>query len=476
MTIWSQVGASIRSYFSWSARHPALFFVAFGIIFGLIFCFRLPPLNGTDEFTHFPRVYQITDGTFWETKLPGNQYGGYLPINVNRMVNDYRDLSRKPTGSEYISKAHKLNKEYVSLHDVGRQKVPAIFTAVVFYPPWAYVPSIIGVQLAKLSHVPLIWYVYLGRIFSLLFWVTITAIAIRLMPSGKWLLVTIALMPTSLTEAATISADGVVNSMSWLIIALTLAMLAKKVRIRWSVLGVLTILMLYLSIVKESYWLIALFPLIVPRRFFGTKLQSIIWKGVSAIGVILSVVLFTANSTKIISDVILAPTRGVDVNTRQQLHYLVHHLFAFTLRALWQPFTKSFDTIYLGIVGIYTNRLIYLSIPIIGLLFFALYWGLRNTEGEPSLSMYRMRLTVVAALIIVGTYLLIAASFYLTETSVGATQINSIYGRYFLPLFPLLAIFPMAFRQKKNEAKATTAYVPVFISIIALVSTIISIS
>jgi|ERR1039458_8526973 uncharacterized membrane protein len=456
-------------------KHPAYVFLGLALIFGFIFIFTLAPLSGTDEVTHFPRVYQITDGTLWERKLPNDQYGGYLPSNINRMINDYRNLSREPTSGQFLANTQKLNKEYGSIHNVGKQKAPAIFTSTVFYPPWAYIPSVIGVLIAKLSHLPLIWYVYLGRICSLLAWIAITAIAIRLMPSGKWLLVTIALLPTSLTQAATISADGLVNGLSWLIIALTLAIIAKQVRLRWSILGVLTFLMVYLSIIKESYWLIALFPFVVPISLFKTRLQGIVWRSVSAIGLAIALVWFTINSTKKVSNVVLTPTIGVNVNTKAQMHYLGHHLMAFTIRALWQPFTKSFDTIYLGIVGIYTNRLIYLSILIIGLLFFALYWGTRNTEWVPAFSRYRRRLALVAALIIVGTYLLIATSFYLTETSVGAAAINSIYGRYFLPLLPLLAVFPMAFRQKHYAATALTVYVPVIISIIALASTIMSI-
>ena len=196
---------------------------------------------------------------------------------------------------------------------------------------------------------PLIWYVYLGRAFSLVVWVALTAAAIKFMPAGKWFLVAIALLPTSLTQAATISADGLVNGLSWLIIALTLAILAKKLKTSWGVLIALTGLIIYLSIIKESYWLIALFPLVVPLSFFQTKLQGILWKVSSTVSVLGAVTWFTLVSTKKVSNVVLTPTIGINVNTKQQLHYLLHHKVAFTIRALWQPYTKSFDSILLGI-------------------------------------------------------------------------------------------------------------------------------
>src|ERR1035437_8735050 len=75
-------------------NYPTEIFIFLALIFGGLFVFQLPPLNGTDEFTHFPRVYQISQGTFWEQKLPDSQYGGYLPNNINNMVNDYRKRPR----------------------------------------------------------------------------------------------------------------------------------------------------------------------------------------------------------------------------------------------------------------------------------------------------------------------------------------------------------------------------------------------
>jgi uncharacterized membrane protein len=454
---------------------PVLVFSLLALTIGLIFIFSLAPLSGTDEFTHFPRVYQISDGTLWERKLPGDQFGGYLPKNINNMVNDYRNLSRESTGSQYLFDTQKLNKEYGLTRSVGQKKVQSIFTSTVTYPPWAYAPSIIGVLLAKILHLPLIWYVYLGRISSLLAWIILTAVAIKFMPSGKWYLVTVALLPTSLTQAATISSDGLVNGISWLIIAITLAVLAKKVDLRWNLLIAITILMIYLSVIKDSYWLIALFPIIVPIRYFETKWQAIAWKGMGLVSVALAGGWFVFETTKKASDVVLVPTVGVDVNTKAQIHYLLHHLLAFTMRALWQPFTKSFDTIYIGIIGIYTNRLIYSSLLVIVLLIFALYWGLERTKPIPDLINKRLVLCIAAVTIVIGTYLLIAVSFYLADTSVGSAEVNGMYGRYFLPLLPLLAVFPMVSRRKYYEGDTLGISLPIIISVIALTSTIMSI-
>jgi uncharacterized membrane protein len=437
------------------------------LVFGLFFIFELAPLNGTDEFTHFPRVYQITDGTFWEGKLPNNQYGGSLPVNINTMIDTYRNLSRESGGPQYQQDKHTINEQYLSTNQVGVAKVPATFTSVVLYPPWAYLPSVVGVLFAKLIHAPLIWYVYLGRIFSLLAWMILTWLAIKVIPQGKWFLVALALLPTSLSQAITMSADGLINSISWLLIALVLAVFAKTVVLTKKNLLLITLLATYLCIIKEGYWLIAFFPLIIHPSYFKNVRQSRVWKSLSLSIMLVASILFALNAKRTLSNVVLSPIAGAYINTKLQTHYLLHHLLLFTFRALEQPLTKSFDTIYLGMFGIMTNRLIYLSILIIGLLAFALYLGLHQTKSIVSLMEHRNRLWITAIIILLGTYLLIAVSFYLGETSVGGSTINSIYGRYFLPLLPLILIFPMTLK-RDNIFNATR--------VIALMLTISTIS
>lgn len=461
------------AWFKSLPKHPCLVFLILALFFGLFFIFKLAPLNGTDEFTHFPRVYQISDGTFWERKLPGDQYGGYLPTNVNNMINDYRNLSRVSSGSQYESAKQELHNKYGSISDVGSAKVQAIFTSVIFYPPWAYVPAVMGVLFAKLLHLPLIWYVYLGRIFSLLIWIGLTGLAIKIIPKGKWFMVALALLPTSLTQAATISSDGLLNSISWLLIALVLAILAKSIILTWKKLVALTILTIYLCVIKDGYWLIALFPLIIPQKYFSSSLVSRCWKSITLVLAVILSLLFALRTKRVVSGVVLTPTQGIYVNTQQQIHYLLHHIISFTIGALSMPFTKSFDTIYLGMFGIITNRLIYLSILVIGLLVYGLFLTLNQTNHSSVLIDYRKRLWGVAAFIIVGTYLLICVSFYLGESQVGGSVINSIYGRYFLPLFPLFLILPLTIKRRTN-----TTYIgqllPLGASTIGLIATIMS--
>jgi uncharacterized membrane protein len=432
----------------WIAKNPARIFLILALVFGCVFVFSLAPLNGTDEFTHFPRVYQISDGTFWEKRLPNNQFGGDLPTNINTMIDVYRNLSRESSGPQYQFDKSILNKRYSSVQQVGTTQHQASFTAVVLYPPWAYMPSVMGVIVAKIAHLPLIWYIYLGRLFTLLSWMILTWLAIKIIPEGKWFLVALALLPTSLSQAVTIGADGLINSISWLLIVLVLAMIAKTVSLTTKSLILITLLATSLSIIKQSYWPIALFPLIMPISYFKSVFIGRVWKSLLLIVVLATTIVYALKAKAAIAGIVLSPVRGMYIDASLQTQYLLHHIPLFIARALLQPLTKSFDTVYLGVFGIVTNRLIYLSILIIGLLALTVCVGVQQTKPIPSLIEHRTRLWITATMIVITTYLLIATAFYIGESPVGGSIINSLYGRYFLPLFPLILIAPLTLRRR----------------------------
>jgi uncharacterized membrane protein len=470
-----QILKQIKVVLGWVYTNPATVFLVLATFFGLIFIFKMSPLAGTDEFTHFPRVYQIQQGTFWEQRLPDHEYGGYLPGNITSMINDFRDLSRNGNNQSYTYQKHELEVKYSSIHQPGQRLLQTDFTSTVTYPPWAYAPSVIGVRFARALALPLTWYVYLGRFCTLLVWVILSWWSIKLFPKCKWFVVAVALLPTSLTQAATIGADGLVNGLSWLIIALVLSTLAKSEVITKRRLLILLITSLWLCVIKDGYWLIAAMPFILPINRFASCLQAYIWRAVMALVLGTTSLLFAIRTSHVANTTVLTPRLGEYINSHEQMHYVVSHFPLFIGRVLIQPFTKNYDTVYQGIVGIVTNRLIYLSIPIMGLLFASLFMTLNNTESVPALKEYKQRLLVTAFIIILGTYILLALAFYLGNTAVGSPSVFGMGGRYFLPLLPILAVFPLTRNKVITEQAGVTA-ISSLIIILSLVSTALSIS
>lgn len=467
-------GKSFKKILDWTLDNPALIFLLLALVFGIIFIFRLAPLNGTDEFTHFPRAYQISDGTFWEKKLPQQQYGGTLPSNINNMINDYRDLSRKPSGLPYNYRENQLNNQYGLVNNVGKNSSTAVFTSVVTYPPWAYAPNVVGIWLAKLFNLPLIWYVYLGRLVGLFVWIGLTYWAIKILPFGKWFLFTLALLPTSLTQSATIGADGLLNGLFWLLIALFISIITDKHKLTKFKLILIPLLSIFASTIKVGYWLIPMIFLATPANYFPTKTFSKIWKSSLVAGTAIASVWFTLHNVSVANGVNLTPRLGNYINSKDQISYVLHNSFVVIARLLVQPFTKNYDTVYLGIVGIITNRLIYLSIFVIMLLFLSLWLSFNSISSQTTRLFYKKRFIFFIFAIIVGTYCFLALAFYVGNTQVASTVVFGMYGRYFLPFLPLLIILPLTIKRKNVAKNLFQPLAIISILVIGLIASVIS--
>ena len=68
----------------------------------------------------------------------------------------------------------------------------------------------------RLLDLPIIPVAILLRIVTLLTYILVTWFAIRIIPKGKWALLAVALLPTSLYQAATVNGDSYTNAVSFL--------------------------------------------------------------------------------------------------------------------------------------------------------------------------------------------------------------------------------------------------------------------
>jgi uncharacterized membrane protein len=458
---------SVQSFYKYLLRRPELIFVLFALVFGLIYVFKLAPLRGTDEFTHFSRVYQVSDGTLWEQKIPGNKYGGPLPANVNDMINNFRVLTYQDFNQQYLSNKHELISKYSRINQPGRAYQTADFTSSYLYQPWDYTADLVGLILAKILHVPLLWYVYMARVSSLLCYVILVWLAIRILPVGKWFLTTLALVPTALTQAATVSADGLLNGLSWLIFALTLAILAKKLKLNLKMQLVLVLLMVLMCIFKSGYMLVGLFSLVIPSSYFINRRAARLWRISMVCLFALVSLVFTFISIKYVNKTPTILYPGLNVNAHEQIRYIISHPLSYLLREVWWLISHCFDIIYLGAVGLITNRIVTLPIGIILLLYLCLYLSFERSESMDVFKENARNLRLAATIILIGTYALTTTAQYINASGVGSITLNSYWGRYLLPIIPLLLIFPMT-SKTFQRIKPTTKYKNLVLIIMAL--------
>ncbi len=253
---------------------------------------------------------------------------------------------------------------------------------------------------------------------------------------------------------------------------MVLAVMAGRLKASWIVLTGILLIAASSAVVKDGYFLIGLLPLAIPLVRFPSKRLAISFKTINMLLIGVIATLFTLRTAHAVNGVMLTPTPGVNANSQQQITYITHHLASYVWHLIRQPFTKSFDTIYLGIVGILTNRLIYLSILVIGILYLCLFITYVRTDTLPAITSGVKSSVPIFLIIFYLTYLLVMSALYIGDTSVGAAYVNGFYGRYFLPIMPLLLIIPMSIKRRQS----TASYLPVVLggSIIGLVSTLLS--
>ena len=79
--------------------------------------------------------------------------------------------------------------------------------------PVAYIPQIFGTIIARLLHFGWIPLIMMGRLFNLIFFIILIYWAIKIIPIGKMVIFSIALLPMSMELASSFSYDSVIISL-----------------------------------------------------------------------------------------------------------------------------------------------------------------------------------------------------------------------------------------------------------------------
>lgn len=418
---------------------PEHFFVVAALIFGTLYVFRLQPLYGSDEIVHFPRAYHVQEGNLWTDHLDGFNYGGQVPVQLK----EFNDRFREQVQNDHANpeKTEELKKRFAKEKITNDERAALSFTSAGVYSAAAYIPSAVGIFVADTLHTPLLWYVYLARIFTLLTYIVLVYFAIKYLPFGKPFLLVIALLPAAISQAGTIGMDAVVNGSSWLVIALALAVFEKRLKINKKLLLALAVLSFLVVINKQSYAPLILLPLIIPARLYPFSYKKVwLWRLLFG-GTLLSISAWYIGRTSEIAEVIHHIQRpGLHVDEAEQLHFVFQHFLQFIGMIFVQPFTIWAASIYAGMVGVMSNKLVYIPISVMVLLYVTLLITCFHKERPKIASRDRLFILGSSIAALIGTFVLINLGLYLSFTRVGFDRVEGLQGRYFLPLLPLLGI------------------------------------
>ena len=407
--------------------NPQYAFIFLGLIYGIAFLVLIPPFQVPDEYEHYYKSWDLSNGNIVPEKI-GNKAGVSVPESVKIMTdNTYQKWKY------FILNHQKMDMTY--LLSIPLQSSSSVFVdiskyAVITYSPLPYLASALSIDAGELFDLSPLMLMYLGRLGNLLLWLFIVGLAIRITPVFKWGFLAIALMPMTLFQAASLSADSMAIGLSFLAIAIFLKLaLDDKIRkISTKHVIIMISITLLLGLAKLPYIiLILLFFLIPSHKFEGSKKMFKIFGLLFLLGV-----LIIAFWNFMVNGLYMPLDPGISLT--DQLFYILQHPMDFIQTMI------NTSSQYAGeLPGIVIGNWAYADTPIPNWIYGTYLFALVLIAAFDKSS---FKMSIKQKYILLGLFLLITCTIfvleYLTWTYIGAPVIHGIQGRYLIPVLPLL--------------------------------------
>lgn len=466
---------------------PEIFFLVVASVVGLCLIIVLPPFRGLDEASHIYRVTQLSEGDLFMEKIPGG-YGHAIPnylhnVNMNEFTQTKKDNLLSSIKRRYAS------GKYSSSSGSATQ----LFEGAGSYSPLTYGHLLPVGMLARYTKLNAYVYTLLLRLSNLVVFLLCVYIAIRLAPVGKWLLVSIGLLPMSIHQAATVSGDVILISSIFIFVSLILRILSEEhsskrslLRNSWKLLMPTFLAGLLVGGSKPGYFLILLSVFLIPKTLFKNTRQwatyistllvcSVLLLGIwSALlswsGTGIAVESFrarvngggkTVKVSEIVAQTALKPWRTIKLFSNTFI-YETENTLPFPLQ---KDFNKVPDFILSNFTGLFGS----LNTPlpdwasflvILNLVVAFLAFGAKGVT-------LNLQKKLLVFFIVIAQILGLFLVFWKTWTSKTMSHVWGLQGRYLIPLLPLLS-FIMPKKSAFTWGMDTRKYIIMSLSCIPL--------
>jgi uncharacterized membrane protein len=426
------------------ARRPGLVVATVGLIAGIGFAFLTPPLAGYDEPYHFLRAYQVSEGRLIASH-DGKRFGGTVPAELPQDLRSFADDLFSPRDR---------TKALKHLGDAAPRgpKTFVDFAPSAVYSPVPYAPSALLMGMGRAFGASTLMLMYLGRIGSLLGTIGLLSLAVRRIPTRKWMLATVALLPVTVLQASMLSADGVTIGLAVLVLALALDVAATpRGEVTGGRLAEIAIATVALGLSKPPYILFAV-AFAIPFRRHGRAVARALAASVGA------GFAATAAWGAYASSVYVAPhfpNPGRDpflvfthVDPHRQETLVLHRPWTF-LQTIQRTLAFSWHDFLRDVVAQAPLVALWPWIVVAGLAILAASTALPVTAP---LAVLRWRSRVLLLGIALATFVALMALAYVGWNAVGAPRISAFQGRYLVPIVPLLLVtLPVPTRRARAD-------------------------
>lgn len=413
----------------------------FGIIAlasGVYFVVFVPPFFGLDEAAHLKRVHQISEGNI-TSSIKGSTAGGYVPETFT-LIEKYSQEARK--SKDLSNNTSVLNETYKL--EISKKNVFSGFPGSAAYSPIAYSSALPGYFIARFFDLNFGVTLLLTRLSSLLAFVTIIALALRTLQFSrlKWVIVVVALWPKTIFQASVVSADSLVIAFALLIFALFAKVFVKGVLSRYELL-MMIVAAIILPLVKFNYIFLSMCILLLSNHVFEVlKINFIKSKYIKYIAASFTLLFMAA--WLYIAQKYSATINPDAVNVLGQIKYILINPIG-ALAALINTFVYNGVYYTVDYMNTMVGRLGYnfASTPVFTILSGWILLLIAGLYGKKDIR--NKKPFIIASLLAVTAAIGIFFTLYVTFTSVGASAIAGMQGRYFLPLIPYFIVVVSTF-------------------------------
>ena len=446
----------LATYYYFRKKHfpPEKLFLVFAIPLGVLFLIFLPPGQSPDEINHFKRAYSISEGHLVaETFDDFGHAGSPLPVNIQD------SLTTMPAPGTYTKVVEKLSEPAAEEHEYSSYNNIALYH-------WAcFIPQATAALIGRLMGFSLEGIAYLIEIFDFIIFVILIYFAIKFAPKFKTFILFIALLPITLQEATSLAPDALAISLCIFLTSYVCHLAyIRKTQLKTREIILLYSMALLVGFCKIVYLPLVLLYLIIPAERFGSKKQ----KWIHAL--VLATLLLMLNLNWLSTSTGFLVEFNPGVNSAEQISYILHNplCYVITLFSTLNTHGSFYLTSMLGM------NLGSFSFNLPNLFFFISYSLLvvLMIQRDEYLKIKPIDRAIFAAAFL-AIFILIFTSIYVQWTPAGASLVDGVQGRYFLPILLLIPIVICRTSSKPPRATLISSEVILCYSLFINISAIV---
>lgn len=425
------------------------------LVVGAIFSFATAPLQVPDESVHFTRGYAIAMGSFdFDGKFD-------YPDGVDLLYDVFpENLNMYIETEGYAPARDRLSSYFSRLGETFSGETKAYSNQQLILP---YLPSALGVLIARLFGMNALFALWLGRLMNVLMVALAAAFAVKRADRWQTPLLVVIFFPLTLFMAASFSYDAMLLAALMIFLGVLASDDIKKRDLLLLAASFAVIVM-----IKSLYLVLAPLIFAVPKESFKFRGNYLVMcLGLLVAGVaVWQLSLVYAN---IFAHDILPASVLPNVDKAAQTLYILRHPFRFVVVATINGFRTSF---FIGDFGTFGH------LDLVAPLTTVLAPAAMVAASALSVGEYRQlkkKNTGLFLGMVILIYFAVMAAFYVVDSVLGSSTILGVQARYFTPLYFLLVIllsgiFSKGLRAAKDLPKNRNAALYILFSVALLAS------